>query len=203
MKRSLTTLAIVALACAPSRVQRRPAFGEFTRGSFEEVWNRSVHALESQGYQLEMQDKPRGILVTRDRELQAPCGAESCLSRERVFLRLTGAGQAILNIQREHWDPASRRWNAAAEKPSIVAVEKAQRDLLAEVVGGKVELRLSGLQEPCGGDEECAGGLACWSRRCYPPCDSSGACPRPQTCSSPTGGVCTPPAGAAAQGGSR
>ncbi|HEX9290612.1 MAG TPA: hypothetical protein VF904_13895 [Anaeromyxobacteraceae bacterium] len=198
MKRSLTTLAIVALACAPSRVQRRPAFGEFTRGSFEEVWNRSVHALESQGYQLEMQDKPRGILVTRDRELQAPCGAESCLSRERVFLRLTGAGQAILNIQREHWDPASRRWNAAAEKPSIVAVEKAQRDLLAEVVGGKVELRLSGLQEPCGGDEECAGGLACWSRRCYKACDGPDACPRSQTCS---GGVCTPQPGAAAAPG--
>jgi hypothetical protein len=203
MQRFLATIAVLALACAPGRVERRPAYGRFAGDGFDDVWTRSVRAIEGQGYQLEMQDRARGILVTRDRELQAPCGAETCLSRERVFVRLTGAGQAILNIQREHWDPAARRWNASSDKASIAAVEKAQRDLLAEVVGGNVELRLSGLQEPCGGDEECERGLSCWSRRCFKACDASNACPRPQVCSLPSGGVCTPAPGASASGGAR
>jgi hypothetical protein len=159
--------ALLALACAAAKVERRPAYGAFAKEAYDDTWRRSLKALEAQGYELEMQDQGRGILVTKERELQAPCGLEICLSRERVYLRLTSGGQAIANLLREHWDVAARRWTPSADPASIAAVEKTQSDLLAGFVKeGKVTLRKSGLDEPCTGDEECDKGLACSARRC-------------------------------------
>jgi hypothetical protein len=159
--------ACLALACAGSKPERRPAYGAFEQAAYADAWRRSVDAVLAQGYELEMQDQARGILVTKERELQAPCGAETCLSRERLYLRLTQGGQAIANVLREHWDVATRQWSPSADPASIAAVEKAQADLLAPLVkDGKVTLRKSALDEPCTGDDECEKGLACVARRC-------------------------------------
>jgi hypothetical protein len=159
--------ACLALACAGSRPERRPAYGAFDPTAYAEAWRRSVDAVQSKGYELEMQDQARGILVTKERELQAPCGAETCLSRERLYLRLTPGGQAIANLVREHWDVATRQWSPSADPLSVAAVEKAQADLLAPLVrDGKVTLRKSARDEPCTGDDECERGLACVARRC-------------------------------------
>jgi len=159
--------ACLAVACAGSRPERRPAYGAFDPVAYADAWRRSVEAVRAKGYELEMQDQPRGILVTKERELQAPCGAETCLSRERLYLRLTPSGQAIANLLREHWDVATRQWSASADPASIAAVEQAQADLLAPLTkDGKVTLRKSGPDEPCTGDDECEKGLACVARRC-------------------------------------
>ncbi len=159
--------ASLALACAGSRPERRPAYGSYDPAAYAEAWQRSLDSVRAQGYELEMQDQARGILVTRERELQAPCGAETCLSRERLYLRLTPGGQAIANVLREHWDVATRQWTPSTDPTSITAVEKTQADLLAPLVkDGKVTLRKSALDEPCTGDDECEKGLACVARRC-------------------------------------
>ncbi|HET9596865.1 MAG TPA: hypothetical protein VFP65_14855 [Anaeromyxobacteraceae bacterium] len=160
-------VAALVIACSGSRPERRPAYGAFDQAAYADAWQRSVDAVRAQGFELEMQDQARGILVTRERELQAPCGAETCLSRERLYLRLTPSGQAIANLLREHWDVATRQWSPSADPASIAAVEKAQSDLLAPLVkDGKVTLRKSAQEEPCTGDDECEKGLACVARRC-------------------------------------
>src|SRR6516165_5478314 len=88
-KRLLAAAVLVLAACASDQIQRRPAHAAFPRAGFDDVWTRSGRVLEGQGYTLELQDRGRGIIVTGARELQAPCGAETCLSRERVYLRVT------------------------------------------------------------------------------------------------------------------
>jgi hypothetical protein len=162
------TAATAALAaCAGDRPQRRSAHARFEKSTFDEAWQRSLEALSAQGYELELEDRARGILVTKERELQAPCGSETCLSRERAFLRLTDGGHGIANIQREHWDPAARRWSVSSERAAVAAVEQAQLELARRALGGEPELRRSAVDEPCSADEECLKGLACApSRRC-------------------------------------
>ncbi|MFL5273763.1 MAG: hypothetical protein ACJ79E_17030 [Anaeromyxobacteraceae bacterium] len=167
MPRPLATVALVALlACASGRVVRRAAHGAFPGATYEEAWERAERALTSRGHQLEMSDHERGILVSDERELQAPCGAESCLSRDRVFVRLTPAGQAVVNVQRQHWDPAARRWDLTEDAPSVAAVEQVQLEILKDVVPGELALRRSARDEPCRGDDECLRGLSCVSNRC-------------------------------------
>jgi hypothetical protein len=168
---SLRTLAVAALAaallaCAASRVERRAAHGAFAREGYADAWERAERAVEAQGFGVEMRDRQNGILVTNERELQAPCGAESCLSRDRVFVRLTAAGQAVVNIEREHWDAAARRWSASSDPAAIAAVEKAQLDVLRAIVPGELALRRSAVDEPCRDAGECQPGLACQVYRC-------------------------------------
>jgi hypothetical protein len=170
---SLRPLAIAALAvaaglcaCAAERVERRAAHGAFARDGYANAWERAAGAVEAQGFAIEMRDRQNGILVTNERELQAPCGAESCLSRDRVFVRLTPAGQAVVNIEREHWDAAARRWSASSDPAAVAAVEKAQLEVLRAIVPGELALRRSAVDEPCRDAGECQAGLACDVYRC-------------------------------------
>jgi hypothetical protein len=158
--------ALLVLACASERVVRRAAHGTFPGPTYAEAWERAERALTSRGHRLEMSDRERGILVSDERELQAPCGAESCLSRDRVFVRLTPAGQAVVNVQRQHWDPAARRWDLTEDAASLAAIEKVQLEILRDVVPGELTLRRSARDEPCRGDDECLRGLSCVSNRC-------------------------------------
>jgi hypothetical protein len=162
-------LALLLAACASDRLVRRAAHGAFPGATYEDAWARAERALQARGYHLEMSDHERGILVTDERELQAPCGSETCLSRDRVFVRLTRAGQAVVNVQRQHWDPAARRWDLTQDAASIAAVEKVQLELLKDVVPGELVLRRSAREEPCRGDDECEPGLACLANRCAEP----------------------------------
>jgi hypothetical protein len=166
LPRSLAIALVALAACASDRVVRRAAHGTFPGSTYEDAWVRAERAVQAHGYRLELRDHERGILVTDERELQAPCGKETCLSRDRVFVRLTKAGQAVVNLERQHWDPAARRWEPTADAASLASVEQAQLDLLRDVAPGDLALRRSARDEPCRADDECARSLACVANRC-------------------------------------
>lgn len=166
--RRLSLLAAVAAAvgCAASGpAQRRPVHGSFPSAALPATWERALEVVRAEGYEVGFADEARGIVVTKERELQAPCGEEQCLAREAVFLRL-GGGQAMLSIHRETWDQASRRWLASADARGVEAVEAAERALLEAITGGRAELRLAREGESCGSAPECQAGLGCVERRC-------------------------------------
>jgi len=166
MRRTLLLAATLALACAASGpVQRRPVHGPYAAAGQAATWERALEVLRAEGYEVGMADAERYIVVTRERELQSPCGEAQCLSRESVFLRLT-EGQAVLSIHRENWDQATRRWQDAEDARGVAAVEVAQQTLLRAITGGRADLRLARKGEGCGSDAECEKGLACAERRC-------------------------------------
>jgi len=91
--------AALALAgCAGPTVQR-PAHGSYDAAFRLEVWQRAVMTLGAHGYELSFEDPALGVLVTRERESQAPCGETTCLSRETVYVRLDG-GHLFVNVAR-------------------------------------------------------------------------------------------------------
>jgi hypothetical protein len=166
MRRPLLLLAAAVLACAASGpVQRRPVHGPYAASGQAATWERALEVLRAEGYEIGMADGERFIVVTRERELQSPCGEAQCLAREAVFLRLT-EGQAVLAIHRENWDQATRRWEDAVDARGVASVEAAEQALLRAITGGAAELRLARKGEGCGSDAECEKGLACAQRRC-------------------------------------
>ncbi len=166
MRRPLLLAATALLGCAASGpLQRRPAHGAFPPAAREATWARAQEVVRAEGYEVGFADQARFIVVTKERELQAPCGEEQCLARESVFLRL-GDGRAMLSIHRETWDQATRRWLAVSEPGGVERVEAAERAMLHAITGGGAELRLAREGEGCGHDAECERGLACSQRRC-------------------------------------
>ncbi len=166
MRRPLPFALAALLACAASGpLQRRPAHGAFPPAALEATWARAQEVVHAEGYAVGFADASRFILVTKERELQAPCGEEQCLARESVFLRLAD-GRAMLSIHRETWDQATRRWLPVSGARGVARIEAAERAMLHAVTGGGAELRLAREGEGCGHDAECERGLACAQRRC-------------------------------------
>ena len=89
MRHVLVLLALSA-ACASSGAVagRRAAHGGFPKASYDATWERALEVLRAEGYEVGLADRQRGILMTTERELQAACGDQQCLSRGSVSLRL-------------------------------------------------------------------------------------------------------------------
>jgi hypothetical protein len=166
MRRLLLPLLAAALSCAADRPLRRPVHGAFAGASFDATWDRALEVLRAEGYEIGLADRARGILMTGERELQAPCGEAQCLSRESVFLRLAPSGQATLSIRRSRWNPAEGAFGEGTDRRSVEATERDQQALLAAITRGSTELRLARRGESCGADAECERGLACQARKC-------------------------------------
>ena len=131
MRRLLLPLLAALFCCAPAHVIRRPAHGSFASPSFDATWERALEVLRAEGYELGFSDRARGILLTGERELQAPCGDAQCLSRETVSLRLAPGGQATLSVRRTHWDQTSSTFTEGFDRRGVESVEKAEAALLA------------------------------------------------------------------------
>jgi len=152
-----------------------------------EAVERAAAALAGRGYQMALADPVRGVVITGPLELQAPCGASTCLARQTIYLRVA-AGKATLSVDRELWDSSARRWVQPEDPPSVEALERDEAALLRELSGAvEVELRRSTAGEPCGRESECQGGLACLARRCWTRCDGGG-CPEGARCLPAAGG---------------
>ncbi len=192
-------LLALLLACAGEKLARRPAHAATPRLEGADAVGQATGALAGKGYQMALADPVRGVVITRPLELQAPCGASTCLARQTIYLRVA-SGKATLSVDREHWDSSARRWAQPDDPPSIEALERDEAALLQELFGAvEVELRRSVAGEPCGRENECQRGLACLARRCWTPCDGGG-CPEGARCLPAAGGrqVCvrageTPP----------
>lgn len=166
MRRLLLPLLAALICCAPARAIRRPAHASFDKSGFDSTWERALEVLHAEGYELSFSDRARGILLTAERELQAPCGDAQCLSRETVSLRVGPGTKAMLSVHRTRWDQASASFVEGFEPRSVEAVEKTEAALLAAITGGATELRLARDGESCATDSECEAGLACKSRKC-------------------------------------
>jgi len=157
--------AALALAgCAGPAVQR-PAHGSYDAAFRLEVWQRAVTTLGAHGYELSFEDPALGVLLTRERESQAPCGETTCLSRETVYVRLD-AGHLFVNVARTLWDTTRRGWAAATDARAIDAIEDTQAALVKEISERGADLRQSRKGEACYAARDCEKGLACVRRRC-------------------------------------
>lgn len=165
--RYVLVLLAVSTACASSGAAgRRPAHAGFARNAYDATWERAIEVLHAEGYEVGLADRQRGILMTVERELQAACGDQQCLSRESVSLRLGTDGAASLSIHRQQWSLEKKDFAPSADPRSIAAVERAQASLLSAITGGSADLRLSRKGETCADEGECEKGLACRERRC-------------------------------------
>ncbi len=144
---------------------RRPAHGDFDPGERAAVWERTAQAVRERGYELALADPARGILVTRELERQAPCGGTTCLARDILHLRIED-GRAVANLQRRVWDAALRTWAEPSDRRAIKGIEAEEREFLSSLGVREIVVRRSSAGEGCADDADCAGGLACSSRRC-------------------------------------
>jgi hypothetical protein len=168
MRPLAAVLAVAAIAgCAGPKVQR-PAHGTFARTTRPEMWARALEAVEQRGFAVRFQDASLGVLVTSEREVQAPCGETTCLAKETLYLRQED-GRAVAYLSRAMWDSAVRTWSAPATPRDVAAVEKEQLAIMKDIADAGLELRASRTGEPCSTDDECERGLACGARRCGPP----------------------------------
>ncbi len=166
---SLALAVVTAAGCAGPKVQR-PAHGAVDRATRRESWTRALEAVEQRGFTVRFQDPSLGVLVTSERELQAPCGETTCLAKETLYVRQQD-GRAVAYLSRTMWDSALRTWSGPSTSDDIAAVEKEQLAIMKDVADGDLELRASRAGEPCSTDDECERGLACASRRCGAPED--------------------------------
>jgi hypothetical protein len=164
---SLALAAVLASACAGPAVQR-PAHGTYDQGTKREAWGRALEAVERRGFKVQFQDVSLGVLVTSERELQAPCGDTTCLAKETLYVRQQD-GRAVAYLSRSMWDATLRTWSAPSAGGDIAAVEKEQMSIMRDVADGDLQLRASRRGEPCSTDDECERGLACSARRCAAP----------------------------------
>jgi hypothetical protein len=96
------------------------------------VFERAVRAAALEGYRISRCDPDSRRLETARIELDAPCGATTCLARQRIQVAL-GYRQARVIVAREVYDGAAKAWRASEVVPSA----EAARELLDRIVSPK------------------------------------------------------------------
>jgi len=145
---ALAALPVALLACATSRIPplapeppaAPPARAEFLPPDGEAVFQQAVRAMVRDGYPLKLCDAGRLRIRTSRVELDAPCGATTCLARQTVEVKL-GYRVARVSVAREVYDGAERRWRSDGEGSADAA-----RELLARIVESP---RLERRPNPC------------------------------------------------------
>lgn len=137
-------LALALGACAAPRggarlsgSRRADASAPTVRARFppvdgEAVFERAVRAATLEGYRISRCDPDNRRLETARLELDAPCGATTCLARQRIQVAL-GYRQARVVVAREVYDGAAKAWRPSEAVPS----SEAARDLLDRIVSAK------------------------------------------------------------------
>lgn len=173
----LTLLPLVAAAlaaCATPRVAPRPAHGSYDAGQAKRTTEAALEAVKARGFDLAFHDALRGLILTRTREGQAPCGVNECLTRDTYVIRLED-GRATAVLSRQLFDSALRSWDVPRDPADLDAVEADEVAMLKAFLEKSPELRLSREGESCAGPENCAAGLSCDGRRCRNPSASTPA----------------------------
>lgn len=165
-------IALLACGCATARVAPRPAHGKFNPATGAATAKRALQEVTKRGFDVAFNDTARGLILTKTRENQAPCGESSCLARDTLVLRLEG-GNAVAVLSRRLFDPALRVWDVPRDPAALDAVEADQKGLLAAFLPEPPVLRLSHDGESCADDANCDAGLRCENRRCKLPGASS------------------------------
>jgi hypothetical protein len=140
--RRLQLLALATLlgACAP-RIALVPhpddpvplAREPVGEGLAEVVWARAVRLLTARGYQFDACDDGLSALRTARVEVEAPCGATTCLARQYVTIKV-GWRAVRLAVRREVWDASWRDWVPLTDPRSQADVIRLERELLGELM---------------------------------------------------------------------
>jgi hypothetical protein len=112
----LAALAAVAAACAAPRATPRPAHGTFDPAQAKRTTAGALETVAKRGFELAFHDAPRGLILTRTKEGQAPCGRTECLVRDTYVIRLE-EGHAVAVLTRQLFDAALRAWEPPAIPP--------------------------------------------------------------------------------------
>ena len=166
MRASLVLAAMAAVTaaagCAPAShaYLRAPAHvrAELPPGSrarfeperFDMVFQSAVRAVRARGYEIVSCDPMFGAIATARTELDAPCGASTCLAREVASVKL-GYRRARVTLTREVWDATLRAWRAPDDPRSVEAIDREEREILEEAVRGPPADGESRLADACGG----------------------------------------------------
>lgn len=144
----LAAMAVPLLACAGAQGPRAervagstpPARVELVPKDGAAVFEQAVRAVVRDGYAMRLCDARRLRVRTSPVELEAPCGATTCLARQSVEVKM-GYRAAVVWVAREVYDGAERRW-----RPDREGSEGAARELVARIVGAP---RLAPPRNPC------------------------------------------------------
>ncbi len=133
---ALAALALALAACAGPRAgaarlsatRRAAGSAPAVRARFlpaegEAVFERAVRAAAVEGYRISRCDPDSRRLETARVELDAPCGATTCLARQRLQVAL-GYRQARVIVAREVYDGAAKAWRPSEVVPSAEAAQE-------------------------------------------------------------------------------
>lgn len=165
----LAPIAALAAGCAGApRTTARPAHGAFDPAQARRATDQAIDALKARGFELAFSDAKRGLILTRQREGQARCGASECLARDTFVVRLE-RGNATAVLSRLLFDAALRTWVSPHEPDDLDAVEADEVALLSAFLQAPPTLRRSRAGESCADSDSCDPGLRCENRRCSAP----------------------------------
>jgi len=137
---SLLVVASLVAGCGPKIAMRSHAVDPvpLARGLVEEgqadvVWAQAVRVLTERGFAFEACEDGLGALRTVPTELDAACGATTCLARQYVTVKV--GGRAVrLSVRREVWDTTWRGWVPLTLPRSQAAAIELEHELLGELM---------------------------------------------------------------------
>jgi len=126
---------------------------------FDMVFQAAVRAVRARGGDLVTCDPVYGKIATATIELDAPCGASTCLARQLTTVKL-GYRRARVTVTREIWDSTLREWRAPDDATSVANILQEQQQLVESAIRAHLEAAETRLAEACESN----------------PCDVSAAC---------------------------
>jgi hypothetical protein len=129
----------------PPRAARAP----FQPGRFDAVFVSAVRAVRARGWKILSCDPDLGSFATAATESDAPCGASTCLARQRVAVKL-GYRRARVTLIREVWDTTLRSWRVLDDPKSVATIDREERELLEETMRLETADGAPRLAEACG-----------------------------------------------------
>jgi hypothetical protein len=150
--------ALVGAGCGPglvraSRVHRTRALpmgtrAEFDPARFEDVFASAVELVRGGGHELATCEAPYGLVATAPLELDAGCGATTCLAREVARVKL-GHRRARVTVTREVWDPAVRAWTRQEDDGAREELAQREREIVERMVAGDDAASRRAPDDPC------------------------------------------------------
>ncbi len=137
-----------ALAQGPGHLPRGTR-APFEPERFDVVFQAAVRAVRARGGDLVTCDPVYGAIATATIELDAPCGASTCLARQLTSVKL-GYRRARVTVTREIWDSTLREWREPDDTTSVDHINRAERELVEDSIREHVASAETRLAEACG-----------------------------------------------------
>jgi hypothetical protein len=164
MRLALALVAAFAAACsapAPTghlrAIAQRPwhlppgARAPFEPERFDIVFGAAVRAVRARGGELVTCDPVYGKIATATVEIDAPCGASTCLARQLTTVKL-GYRRARVTVTREIWDSTLREWREPDDATSVANILREQQELVEAAIQQDMEHAETRLAQACGSD---------------------------------------------------